>query len=140
MENTIEKKVKTKRWEQYIFQMLGVAEQVKEEVDEEISNSMSKFCLSYSIFFALWHYPINSIYRQIKLHELYLISCTWGLFIIRQQAAHDPHKGPIPYHNVGTCCVLCCMLTANWIWCFHLRVRIRFIIIFSILNMYLIIY
>ena len=61
MENTIEEKVKTKRWEQYIFQMLGVAEQVEEEEDEEISNSMSKFCLSYSIFFALWHYPINSI-------------------------------------------------------------------------------
>ena len=61
MEITIDKKVKTKRWEQYIFQILGVAKQVEEEEDEEISNSMSKICLSYSIFVALWHYPINRI-------------------------------------------------------------------------------
>ena len=35
MENTIEKKVKTKKRQQYIFQIVGVVEQVEEEQVEE---------------------------------------------------------------------------------------------------------
>ena len=66
MENTIEKKVKTKTWQQYIFQIVGVAVQVEEvqvEEEEEMSNSMSNFCLSLSIFVALWNYPFHSKYK-----------------------------------------------------------------------------
>ena len=124
MENTIEKKVKTKKWQQYKFQIAGVAEQVEEE-EEEMNNSMSKFCLSLSIFVALWNYPFYSKYKLYILNVLTLI-LLYFLYMrpiyvfIREQVAHD-----VRYRYLLLVLWCTCMLTANGLLFFHFRVKIK---------------
>ena len=64
MENTIEKKVKTKKWQQYIFQIVGVAEQVEEE-DEELVISCQSVGYILFHFCCLMALPILQ-HKQIK--------------------------------------------------------------------------
>ena len=50
MENTIENKVNTKKWQLYILQVVGVAEQVEEEQVEEEEEEMSNLHVKIVVY------------------------------------------------------------------------------------------